>query len=77
MERSEFSNSSSISSEGSVQDPSQKISQPDEASSNHQETVNLTFSIWLIQFFLMCHWYKFLDIVPKNLGPEEYLSLYP
>ncbi|KFK31008.1 hypothetical protein AALP_AA6G056600 [Arabis alpina] len=38
MERSEFSNSSTISTEGGVQDPSQKNSQPDEASSNHQET---------------------------------------
>jgi len=39
MERSEYSNSSTVSSEGSVQDLSQKISQSDEASSNHQETV--------------------------------------
>ncbi|XP_010413814.1 PREDICTED: probable ubiquitin-conjugating enzyme E2 24 [Camelina sativa] len=38
MERSEFSNSGSINSEGTVQDLSQKISQSDEASSNHQET---------------------------------------
>ncbi|KAG7638386.1 Ubiquitin-conjugating enzyme/RWD-like [Arabidopsis thaliana x Arabidopsis arenosa] len=38
MERSEYSNSSTVSSEGSVQDLSQKISQSDEASSNHQET---------------------------------------
>ncbi|CAN7061730.1 unnamed protein product [Brassica rapa subsp. trilocularis] len=43
MERSEFSNSSTISSAGSVQDLSQKIAQSDESSSNHQETglVNL------------------------------------
>uniref|UniRef100_A0A1J3IYC4 E2 ubiquitin-conjugating enzyme n=1 Tax=Noccaea caerulescens TaxID=107243 RepID=A0A1J3IYC4_NOCCA len=38
MERSEFSNSGTISSEGSAQDLNQKISQSDEASSNHQET---------------------------------------
>ncbi|CAN8315995.1 unnamed protein product [Cochlearia groenlandica] len=38
MERSEFSNTSTISSEGSVQDLSQKISLSDESSSNHQET---------------------------------------
>lgn len=44
MERSEFSNSSSISSEGSVQDLSQKTSQSDEASSNRQETVNQQLS---------------------------------
>ncbi|KAL0740580.1 hypothetical protein Bca4012_082093 [Brassica carinata] len=43
MERSEFSNSSTISSASSVQDLSQKIDQSDESSSNHQETglVNL------------------------------------
>uniref|UniRef100_M4DZC7 E2 ubiquitin-conjugating enzyme n=1 Tax=Brassica campestris TaxID=3711 RepID=M4DZC7_BRACM len=43
MERSEFSNSSTISSASSVQDLSQKIAQSDESSSNHQETglVNL------------------------------------
>lgn len=40
MERSEFSNSGTISSEGSAQDLNQKISQSDEASSNHEETVN-------------------------------------
>ncbi|CAH8331494.1 unnamed protein product [Eruca vesicaria subsp. sativa] len=38
MERSEFSNSSTISSASSVQDLSQKIGQSDESSSNHQET---------------------------------------
>ncbi|CAH2059539.1 unnamed protein product [Thlaspi arvense] len=38
MERSEFSNSGTISSEGSVQDLSQKIGQSDESSSNLQET---------------------------------------
>ncbi|KAJ0259827.1 ubiquitin-conjugating enzyme E2 24 [Hirschfeldia incana] len=38
MERSEFSNSSTISSASSAQDPSQKIGQSDESSSNQQET---------------------------------------
>lgn len=39
MERSEFSNSSTISSASSVQDLSQKIGQSNESSSNPQQTV--------------------------------------
>lgn len=59
MERSEFSNSGTLSSEGSAQDLNQKISQSDEASSNHHETVNPVASASeLTQTFSSVNWYN-------------------
>lgn len=62
MERSEFSNSSTISSAGSVQDLSQKIAQSDESSSNHQETVNQCLTQKRSDFSFYCHSRRYLCI---------------
>lgn len=78
MERSEFSNSSTISSAGSVQDLSQKIAQSDESSSNHQETVNqyLTQNVLIFNFIAIAEdifistglkWYMYVSGSSESL----------